>query len=199
MTEAASDVIDRLTGIAPGSRLDAIRARRPQARANAERSYRELFEPETAGGLPIHERFAVAAFVASLHRGEPAARHYANLLAEKTKGSALPAAVASAAESGAARGPYGRYPSPELRSEDRDGPVWTPSADEAAALGPRLAAALAHAHLLVYRPRDASPEALEALIAAGFSTTEIVTLSQIVAFLAFQIRVVEGLRLLNDR
>lgn len=45
----------------------------------------------------------------------------------------------------------------------------------------------------MFRPREASPEALQKLLDAGWSTTAIVTLSQIVAFLAFQIRVVTGL------
>jgi len=62
-----------------------------------------------------------------------------------------------------------------------------------ASLGPRLAAPLEHAHLLVFRPRDASPAALQALIDAGWSTSGIVTLSQLVAFLSYQIRVVTGL------
>ena len=61
---------------------------------------------------------------------------------------------------------------------------------------PRLAAALEHAHLLVFRPRDADPAALQALIGAGWSTDSIVTLSQLVAFLSFQIRAVAGLRAL---
>jgi len=52
------------------------------------------------------------------------------------------------------------------------------------------------AHLLVFHPRDASREALQALIDAGWSTADIVTLSQIVAFLTFQIRVAAGLRAL---
>jgi uncharacterized protein YciW len=50
--------------------------------------------------------------------------------------------------------------------------------------------------LLVFRPRDASPAALQSLLDAGWSTTGIVTLSQLVAFLSFQIRVVAGLRAL---
>ncbi|MBV8473298.1 MAG: CMD domain protein [Hyphomicrobiales bacterium] len=196
MTERAPDIIDELAGIAPGSPLDAVRGRRPQARANAERSYRELFEPQAAEGLPLRERLAVAAFVATLHGAAPTARHYTDLLAAKTGDAALAAPVAAAAASGAAHGPYGRYPSSALRSEDCDGPLWQADDQLAAALGPRLAAALAHAHMLVLHPRDASPAALEALLAAGLSTTEVVTLSQIVAFLAFQIRVIEGLRLL---
>ena len=57
-------------------------------------------------------------------------------------------------------------------------------------------AALEQAHLLVFRPRDASPQALQELLNAGWSATDIVILSQLVAFLSFQIRVVVGLRAL---
>jgi CMD domain protein len=193
----SEDVIDTLVGIAPGSSLDAIRARRPQARANAERSYRELFEPQAEQGLPLRERLAVAAFVAGLHRAEPTAEHYARLLADRIGDAALSAAIAEAAGSGAGRGPYGHYPSAALKGEDRDGPVWAPEAGQGAIFGARLAAALAHAHRLTLHPRDASPGALQTLLDSGLTTTEIVTLSQIVAFLSFQIRVIEGLRFLT--
>ena len=66
----------------------------------------------------------------------------------------------------------------------------------ARALGPRLAAAFEHMHLLVFHPRDSAPASLQTLLDAGWSTAEIVTLSQIAAFLSFQIRVVAGLRVL---
>jgi CMD domain protein len=64
-------------------------------------------------------------------------------------------------------------------------------------LGPRITAALEHAHLLVFHPRDASAHAIESLLSVGWSTTDIVTLSQLVAFLSFQIRTVAGLRVLQ--
>ena len=53
--------------------------------------------------------------------------------------------------------------------------------------------------MLVFHPRDAAPANLQTLLDAGWSTTDIVTLSQLVAFLAFQIRVVAGLRVLAGR
>jgi CMD domain protein len=89
------------------------------------------------------------------------------------------------------RGPLGR--------EDAAVPRYRADAATRRTLGPRLAAALEHAHLLVFHPRDAAPADLQALLDAGWSTTEIVTLSQLVAFLAFQIRVVAGLRALAGR
>ena len=48
--------------------------------------------------------------------------------------------------------------------------------------------------MLVFHPRDASAEHLQRLVDAGWRTAEIVTLSQLVAFLSFQIRAVAGFR-----
>ena len=47
--------------------------------------------------------------------------------------------------------------------------------------------------MLVFHPRDAAPPYLQALVDAGWSTTGIVVISQLVAFLSYQIRVVAGL------
>ena len=96
----------------------------------------------------------------------------------------------------ATTGPYGRFPAGPLSVEDAIGPGFAIDAALAEALGPRLATALAHAHMLVFHPRDAAPEAFRPLLDAGWSTTGLVTLSQIVAFLAYQLRVVAGLRVL---
>ena len=94
-------------------------------------------------------------------------------------------------------GPYGAYPAGPLSVEDKAGLIYRVSAEGKPVLGARLAAALEHAHLLVFRPRDAAPADMQALLDAGWSTTAIVTLSQLVAFLSFQVRVVAGLRTLG--
>ncbi len=64
--------------------------------------------------------------------------------------------------------------------------------------GPRDAAILRHAELLATKPNEATKADIEALQAAGLSPTEIVTLSQIVAFVAYQTRVAAGLALLGE-
>lgn len=61
-----------------------------------------------------------------------------------------------------------------------------------------LDAGLAHADLLVLRPREAAPAHLRALEAAGWDADGIVTLSQLVSFLTFQLRVAHGLRVLAE-
>ncbi len=67
----------------------------------------------------------------------------------------------------------------------------------AAGLPARLQAMLVHADLLVIRPAAATPDDLKALQTAGLSDAEIVTVSQLIAFVSFQIRVFVGLSLLR--
>ena len=182
------DVIDTLVGIAPGSKLDAIRANRSEARKHAQASYASLFEPREVGGVAAYERNVIAAFVAGLH-GEPRTiAFYAARLPTN-----LRATVAAEVAAASNKGPYGHFPKGPLSTEDAPGPTWKMSEAGRQALGTRLAAAFEHTHMLVFHPRDAAAPALQALLDAGWSTTDIVTVSQLVSFLAYQIRVVAGL------
>jgi CMD domain protein len=188
-----TDVIDLLAGVERDSPLHALRDQRPDARLNAQKSYEALFEPKSAGGVAPEERHAVAAFVTSLHRDAKALAFYKRGLV----GRGVAEAIDEEAERGAAMGPYGRYPEGPLSVENKAGPAFRVSESNRERLGLRLAAALEHAHMLVFHPRDATPAALKALRDGGWSTTDIVTLSQLVAFLTFQFRVVAGLRALT--
>jgi CMD domain protein len=189
-----TDLVDRLLGITPGSPLDALRAQRAVAREHTQKSHDALLLPPDPGGFTLAERAAIAAYVAALHGAEPAAAHYAQSLAARDPG--LAASVAAAADATRTTGPYGRYPQGPLSREDQPGPDPVLPAAIAAALGPRLAAGLLHAHFLVFHPRDAEPARFRPLLDAGWTTDEIVTLSQIVAFLSYQIRVLAGLAVL---
>ena len=195
MSERMPDVIDQLAAIAPGSHLDAIRAQRPQAREHAQKSFSALFEPKDPGGVPARERFAVAAFVAGLHAEPVTHEFYRSKLSAVADASIVAATVAEIAR-GRTRGPYGTFPAGPLSRENSAGLIYRIGDDGRRSLGARLTAAFEHAHLLVFRPRDANPAALQALLSAGWSTSDIVTLSQLVAFLSFQIRAVAGLRAL---
>ena len=199
MSGTDADVIDALAGIAPGSPLDAIRARRPDARAQAQATYHALFTPDAPGHVTAQERFAVGRFVAGLHGDAAIAAFYSARLTESGASAALREGVDAAINEAKAHGPYGSYPAGPLSREDTAGPVYRVGASTRGALGPRLGAALEHVHMLVFHPRDAAPSALQALLDTGWLTTDIVTLSQIVAFLSFQIRVVAGLRTLAGR
>ena len=56
---------------------------------------------------------------------------------------------------------------------------------------------LAHVERLAIRPAEARPAHLRTLRTAGLSTLAIVTLSQIVAFVSYQVRIAYGLNLLE--
>jgi CMD domain protein len=194
-----ADVIDTLAAIAPGSPLDALRNQRPQARLQAQASYDALFAPVSEADATKLERFAIACFVAGLHEQPQIAAFYGKGLVPADAPAMLQAAIGGAVATAKVEGPYGRYPKGPLSIEDQTGPVHRIVAPTREVLGPRLAAAFEHAHMLVFHPRDSAPSYLQALLDAGWSTTGIVVISQLVAFLSYQIRVVAGLRVLNAR
>jgi uncharacterized peroxidase-related enzyme len=61
---------------------------------------------------------------------------------------------------------------------------------------PRLDAMLRHARLLLAEPDKAEPKHLRALEAAGLSARDIVVISQLIAFVTFETRLLAGLRAL---
>jgi alkylhydroperoxidase domain protein/CMD domain protein len=166
----STDVISALAGVAPGSALDTLRAERPEAMSHAQASYEAIFDPATVRGVSIVERLAIALRVATLHAASGVADHYRARLA---------ASGADATTIKAAGLDGGRFPRLEFE------------------LPARLQAMLRHADMLSTRPVEASPADMQALADAGLSPTEIVTASQVVGFLSFQIRVIAALRLIG--
>jgi CMD domain protein len=194
-----SDVIGTLAGIAAGSALDSARDNRPEARKHAQASYDALFAPGDFGSFPALERFAVASFVAGLH-GRPETRDfYDDRLAAAGASPELRVAIGAEIVAGHTTGPYGHYPKGPLSLENKEGLSYGVGPSVRDVIGRRLATALEHTHMLVFHPRDAAPPSLQGLLDSGWSTTDVVTLSQLVSFLAFQIRVVAGLKVLNTR
>ncbi|CAN5177918.1 CMD domain protein [soil metagenome] len=192
-----ADVIDTLAGIAAGSHLDSVRrTRRAVAREHAQKSYDSLFAPGDYGGFGPLERFAVAVFVSGLHGQMGIKDFYAAKLMSAAATEATRAAIDAEIAAAATKGPYGAYPKGPLSKEDSPGLVHRVADAHREALGPRLASAFEHVHMLVFHPRDAAPPSLQAMLDAGWTTDAVVTLSQLVAFLSFQIRVVAGLKVL---
>lgn len=185
----SGDAIDALAGLPADS---VLRAARPTAREYAQKSYEALLVAPAEGMMPLGERLAIACFIAGLHRDARAAAHYGRLL-EASEGARLAEAIAAAVAAGATSGPYGAFPAGPLAAESVAGLSF---AADASVLGPRLAAAFDYAHLLQFHPRDACRATIEKLVAAGWSATDIVTLSQLISFLSFQIRAAHGLRVL---
>ncbi|MGA4670474.1 alkylhydroperoxidase domain protein [Propionibacteriaceae bacterium Y1923] len=190
-----TDIITVLSAIDPDGALARTRIQRSAAVANSQLSFEALLEPLNPGTFSFGERYAVATYVAGLHQDQAAFDFYGELLLDDAPAS-LRDAVAAAVQQGLASGPYGTYREVGLAAESQPGPSVR---HDAAALGERLAAAFDVAHLMVLHPRDSRPEVLGHLSGAGWSADELVSLAQLVAFLAYQLRVVHGLRVVDGR
>jgi len=66
------------------------------------------------------------------------------------------------------------------------------------ALSPRLTAILRHTDLLTRGPGDATPAQLATLHDAGLTPRDVVTISQLIALMSYEVRVLTGLRLLTE-
>lgn len=181
-----SDIIDILAET-PAD-LAELRRRRPEAVANAEASFKALFESTLLNdALPSAHRYAVAAFIAGVSGQARAAEFYTDLLVDEDE--ALVDVVARAIERGRSAGPYAGGDFITFEGAGGSG--------EAGAVGDaRLAAAFDFAHLLTFHPEDASPAAIGHLQEAGFDEDAIVSLAQLISFVAFQLRVAHGVRAL---
>jgi uncharacterized protein YciW len=62
----------------------------------------------------------------------------------------------------------------------------------------RVGALIAYTDLASSAPKDAGPDDIEALKQAGIGDADIVRLAELNAFLAYQIRLIAGLKLLRD-
>jgi len=62
----------------------------------------------------------------------------------------------------------------------------------------RTRAALRYVDLLTTRPAASTADDLNGLLAAGWAPAEIVVISQIVGLVSYQVRVAQGLRVLDD-
>ena len=65
-------------------------------------------------------------------------------------------------------------------------------------VSPRLDLILDHVKMVVSNPGTAAHERLDALIAVGLAPRDIVAMTQIVAFVSYQVRVAAGLRALAE-
>lgn len=145
------DLIDTMLGLAPGSELAALRARRPEIVRHTQGSYEVLLHPADPGGLSLAERALVALRVAEQAGHAGLAAHYRGLLGE-------------------------REPEPS----------------------PRLRVILDHVAMVSTTPGKATRASVEALRGVGLSARDIVALSQLVAFVSYQVRAAFGLALLKE-
>lgn len=195
-TVTSYDVLDRALGIEPGDRIDVLRTARAETRRNAQLSYEAIFEPAVPNGLSVAERYALAVAVARWHGETPLSAHYEAEFLRREPQESMIAALRDVVAAGTTTGPYGEYRESGLAGESVAGLRLEVPESARAVWGDEVSALLAHVHMLVFRPREASAEALRVLLDEGWTSTDLVCVSQLVAFLAFQIRYANGLSVL---
>lgn len=188
-----ADIINLLSALNPDSDLAAVRFDRSEALLNSQRAFDALLEPADPGTFTAGERYAVASYVAGVHGVRNAVTFYSELMLDDAPVTLRDAVLAAVAQ-GHSNGPYGTYREAGLAGESEPGGTVRHDADS---LGDRLAAAFEVAHLMIFHPRDARPEVLGRLSAAGWSADDTVSLVQLIAFLTYQLRVIHGLQVIN--
>jgi len=158
------DVVNAILGVDDTSDLAKLRNQKPVLAEQLQDYYRAIFEPEERS----------AASIPVLDRFLVALR-----VASHTRSTAVVAwYVDLARQSGATEETV-------VRVRDADA-FW----EDASPLG----AALRHADLLTLHPVDARKSALDVLNEVGFTPAGIVSLSQTIAYVSYQVRLVAGLR-----
>lgn len=190
------DLISGLVGAPAGSPIDRALKARPATWLGLSLSYQRLFGVAEEAAFSRRDRLAIAAFTARLIEEPRCLAHFDALLEEADAPLAL--SLRQEAEAAALPGPYGRYPEGPLSAEDIDGPLYSVDGELAQSLGPRLTAGLEYAHILTLHPRDISAETSAHLARSGWTSAEIVELTQLISFLGYLIRVVAGLRAYLD-
>lgn len=162
-----TDALSAILGIDGGSTIARLRQQKPNQIDELQAYYEAIFQPD-------------AASVAAL----PLARR-----------AAVAARVASHTGSRVVADWYAaiaRREGVDAATLDRVRDATTPWTDDSP-----LGAAIRHADLLTTHPVDAQQSDLRALELAGYSPAAIVSLSQVIAFVSYQLRLVALLRALG--
>jgi CMD domain protein len=161
---ATRDVIDAILGVEAGGGIAALRNQKQHLAEELQAYYQAIFEPEAASA----EAFPL-----------PDRALVAVRVASHTRSAAVADWYADLA--------LGAGASQETIARARD--VATPWTEAT-----RLGAAIRHADLLTTRPAAAGPSDLQTLKDAGYTPAGILSLSQTIAFVNYQLRLIAGLR-----
>lgn len=161
------DVIDQILGVEEDSAITRLRGQKPELAAQDQDYYRSLFEPEAA---------SEAAF--------PLADRYliAVRVASHTRSAAVVAWYAArAADAG--------VPAETIARVEVVASPWTDATG--------FAAAVRRADLVTTNPAATGASDIQALKDAGLTPAGIVALSQVIAFVSYQLRLIAALRALG--
>jgi CMD domain protein len=165
---ANENLVTLLAGITPGSRLAQVIGQRADIMALTQATHQAILQPREPGGIGYAERAALVCRIARLNNENDLAAYYHEQLIRLTDAGSAAARMAD----------------PLFAGSDTD--------------DTRMAALLAHVDLVTRSPKDAAPGNIAVLKKAGITDADIVRLSEIIAFINYQIRVIAGLRLLRD-
>jgi uncharacterized peroxidase-related enzyme len=166
----AHDFIDRIAGLEPGSRVHELRHRRDKV-ASATQSFHDLYFMGDVTGLSRIERLLVAWQVSQLTPAPATAAFFKEALERESIEPALARLLAAASTQAVAEA-------------------------ERSIADPRQSALLRFAGTLAVRPVDGDRRLLQSVRAAGISPAGVVAAAQLIAYIAWQTRVVAALRAL---
>ena len=166
--EQQRDAINGILGVQPGSPIAAIREQFPQNQAELQTYYDAIFAPTESSLLNLPLPTRLLVAIRT-------AAHAQSEPVERWYTARALEAGANAAGISAAK---------NMTAAEAEDPV--------------LEAAYRHTDLLSTHPVDATPEALVALAQVGLTPAGIVTLSQVVAFVSYQVRLVALLRAVGE-
>jgi uncharacterized protein YciW len=159
-----SDVIDTILGVVAGDPIARLRGEKPERATQLQAYYDAIFTPDAESTSALAP--ATRCLVAVRVASHTRSRAVADWYA------------AEAARHGAA--------ADQIAIARESGRPWTGD--------PALAAAIRHAELLTTTPSRARQADLQALEEAGLTPAGIVSLSQVIAFVSYQLRLIAGLR-----
>ncbi|MEA2514811.1 MAG: hypothetical protein QOF33_4033 [Thermomicrobiales bacterium] len=163
-----TDVINSILGAADGGTIVALRNQKPALVDELQAYYLALFEPDAASAVAL-----------------PLVDRY--LIAVRVASHSGSTAVANWYANLALEAGIGEDTLARLRD------VATPWSDQTP-----LGAAMRHADLLTTRPSAAEAAHLQTLKEAGYSPAGVMSLSQVIAFVSYQLRLIAGLRALGE-
>ncbi|MGI4778603.1 MAG: CMD domain-containing protein [Janthinobacterium lividum] len=167
---APSDLVDSLVPLGAGNAVFSVRHQRDKVVAATQGSYDCIFDTALSGPS-LTERLLAAHTIVGLAGSTTLQAHYRDRLLALSGTAALTEAQQAALDGA---------------------PVDSLSTD------PRLQAILRFTQTLTERPVEGDEAALLKLPAAGLATPEVVALAQLIAFVAYQLRVVAGLQAMVD-
>jgi uncharacterized protein YciW len=165
---ATTDVVDAILGAGASGKIADLRGQKPNLAGELQDYYRALFEPEAASATAF-----------------PVADRY--VIAIRVASHTGSTAVAGWYETLATEA---GVPA-ETIARARD--VATPWPDQSP-----LGAAVRRADLVTTRPSATEASDIQALKDAGISPAGILSLSQVIAFVSYQLRLIAGLRALGE-